>query len=139
MEESKPIISVHKIIQFFSKAATKLDEQQLKALDEELKKIYPTEKSEVSLTSSYSEEDNSIGISIFLSHPIQEEPVVALSFNQLMSEYLIRADIAKLPQVFDCINLLEKKEGQQYTVDFIPVFYTEAINKHDIHLRISKN
>lgn len=139
MEESKPIISVHKIIQFFSKAAIKLDEQQLKALDEELKKIYPTEKSEVSLTSSYSEEDNSIGISIFLSHPIQEEPVVTLSFNQLMSEYLIRADIAKLPQVFDCINLLEKKEGQQYTVDFIPVFYTEAINKHDIHLRISKN
>ena len=55
-----------------------------------------------------------------------------------MFEYLLRADIEKLPDVFECIKLMERKEGNKYEVDFIPVFYTEEIDRYDIHFRIIK-
>ena len=58
-----------------------------------------------------------------------------LSFDQLVFEYLIRADISKLAQVASCLKLME---NNNYDIDFMPVFYTEEINKYDTHLRISR-
>lgn len=139
MEEGKPLVSIHKIAKSFQKICAGLQKQQLEELDKELIKIYPSEDSEVLLQADYEEEENSIGLSIYVSHPLKNDDLEKLSFDQLVFEYLIRADISKLTQVSSCLNLMENQGDNNYDIDFVPVFYTKEIHRHDIHLRISKN
>ena len=139
MEKEKPLVSVHKLAKSFQKIYAGLNRDQLGELDNELLKMYPANQSEILLFSDYDEEENSVGISIYVTQPLAEENVQKKSFDKLMLEYLIRADISKLPQVFSCLAFMERKEGEDYEVDFIPVSYTKKIDKYNIHLRITKN
>lgn len=139
MEKEKPFVSVHQLAKIFKKIYAGLDTYQLGELDKELVKMYPSDESEILFTLGYSEDTNSVGVSIYVSKPLLAEKVEKMSFDKLMFEYLVRADISKLHQVFRCLEYMERKEGDAYEVDFIPVFYTKAIDKHDIHFRIIKN
>ena len=133
------LVSVHKLAKSFQKIYAGLNEQQLEALDKELMKIYPSEESEVLFGSDYGEGENSMGISIYVTQPLMEENLKKISFDKLVFEYLVRADVSKLNQVSECLSLMEIKADDHYEIDFIPVHYTKAINKYDIHLRITKN
>ncbi len=135
-EEKK--VSVKKIEMICNKIANGIEKFQLYELDKELLKIYPTDNSEVFLATDYDEDDNSVGISIYVSNPQTEEEVKPISFNKLLFEYLILTDIQKLTNVWECLELMERKSGDKYDLDFIPVFYTEEINMYDLNLRITK-
>lgn len=139
MNKEKKHISIHKIAQSFHKIYEGLNKEQLKELDKELLKMYPSEHSEVLFFPDYGEEENSMGLSIYVTHPQKDKAVKAINFSQLVLEYLIRADIAKLPQLSLCIELLERKGTNNYEVDFIPAFYNEDIDEYNIHFRITKN
>lgn len=138
MNKDKSLISIHKITKSFQKIYAGLNTQQLEELDKELMKMYPSENSEVLFCSDYGEEENSIGISIYVSAPKTNDNLQKISFDKLVFEYLIRADLSKLMQVSDCLKLMESKGTSQYEIDFVPVFYTKEIDKYDIHFRIVK-
>lgn len=87
------IISIHRLTNFFKKIYLGLNQEQLKELEKELLKIYPSENSEVLFSTDYSEEDNSVGVSIYVSNPISQNDVTKLEFPILISQYLSRADI----------------------------------------------
>ena len=137
-EENTKTVSIHKIAKQFEKIYNGLNQEQLEQMDEELLKIHPSEESDVFMSADYDEDENSIGISIFISNPLPQENLQKLSFDKLMFEYLIRADIKKLPTVLECLELMERKGSEQYEIHYMPVFYTEQLGDYDIHFRITK-
>ena len=130
------LISIHKLTKFFKKIYTGSNPEQLKELEKELMKMYPSEESEVLLSTDYSEDENSVGVSIYVSNPIPQVEATKMDFPALMFQYLSHADTRKLPSVFECLERMEKTGTDCYELDFIPVFYTDEINKYDIHFRI---
>ncbi|MCB1159080.1 MAG: hypothetical protein H7A25_20045 [Leptospiraceae bacterium] len=136
MENMNTIISLQKLAQIFTKVCRGFKSEQLSKLEEELLKLYPSEESEVLVSADYSEEKNSVGLSIYVSKPLSQENLSKLEWDRLMLEYLLRADVRKLPPVYECLERMERKTPEKYELDFIPVFYTEEIDKHDIHFRI---
>ena len=139
MEKDNPTVNVHKIAKAFRQFYKGLEQYQLDALEKELLNMYPSEDSEVMIFTGYDEEDNSIGVSLFVTNAIQVEGKQKMDFNQLLLEYLIRMDIERMDQLDNCIRLMERKEGDSYEVDFIPVSYNKRIDKYNIHFRIIKN
>lgn len=130
-------ISIKKLALAFEKIYKGIQQYQLDELDKEIIKIYPSTESEVLLSADYEEEENSIGMSIYVSKP-QTENIEKKTFDKIMFEYLIHADIEKLVNFAECIELMERKQGTNYDIDFIPVFYTQEIGKYDLHIRITK-
>ena len=139
MNTQQPVVSMKKIMDVFAKIHKGLNKEQLNELDKELLKIYPSEQSEVLVSTDYSEENNSVGVSIYVSEPKTNTTIQKLPFNQLMSELLQSTDIDKLKNIWKCLELMERTDRNDYEVDFIPVFYTKEINQFDIHFRIIKN
>ena len=138
MDTEKTIVNIKKLARAFDKIYKGIAQNQLDELNKELLKIHPTDDSEVLLFADYDEEENSMGLSIYVSNPDTDEELEALSFDKLMFEYLLLADITKLSNVWECIELMERSEGEDYDMDFIPVFYTKEIDKYDLHIRITK-
>lgn len=139
MENNQTFISIHKLAKAFEKIYKGLNQFQLGELDKELIKMYPSDESEVLFMTGYDEETNSIGVSLYISSPSTETKIEKIDFDKLMFAYLVRADLTKMSQVFECLKLMERKSGEEYEVDFIPVHYTETIDKHSINFRIIKN
>ena len=135
---AKNPFTVFKMMQIFNKIEKGAHTEHLAALSEELLKIHPTDESEVYLTTDYDNEEYSVGASIYVSNPLAAENVKPIPFGKLMKEYLLRSDVNKLQYIAECLELMERTDGDQYDVDFIPVFYTEEIGSHDIHFRITK-
>lgn len=135
---NKAILNIKKLSKAFDKIYRGIDKQQLDELDKELIKIYPTDDSEVLLSTDYDEEENSVGVSIYISKPETDKNLQKISFGELMFQYLIYADLNKIDDVWECIELMERKQGDKYDVDFIPVFYNDDLGDFYIHLRITK-
>ena len=138
MSVDKNTVNIKKIATVFEKIHKGIVQFQLDELDKELIKIYPTNESEILLSADYSEDDNSVGISIYVSKPQTSENTENIPFDKIMFEYLIRCDIEKLTNFAECVELMERAKGDKYDIDFIPVFYTKEIDKYDLHLRITK-
>jgi hypothetical protein len=132
------IISIHKLTKVFKKVYLGANQEQLKELEKELMKVYPSEESEVLFSTDYSEEDNSVGISIYVSNPVPATETTKLELPVLMSQYLNYADVRKLPSVFECLERMEQQGKDIYELDFIPVFYNEDLDDHYIHIRFFK-
>ena len=138
MQNNKSRQSIKKLALVFEKIDKGAQQFQLSELNKELLKIYPSSESELSLSADYSEDDNSVGISIYVSKPQTDKLTQAIPFGKLMFEYLIRADIKKLVNFAECIELMERKTANKYDIDFIPVFYNDELGDYYIHLRITK-
>ena len=135
---TKNPFTVFKMIQIFDKIEKGAHAEHLAVLSEELQKMHPTDESEVFFSTDYSVDENSVGVSIYVSNPIATEKAKPMPFGKLMTEYLLRSDVTELSNTAQCLNLIERADGNEYDVDFIPVFYTEEIDKHDINIRITK-
>lgn len=138
MTANQDIISVQKLITHFDTIYKSINKTQVEKLENELLKMHPSHKSEVFISSDYSEEENSVGISIYISEPKTGNEKKPLAFDTLMQEYLIKADISKFKQVYECLELMSKKGNENYEVDFIPVFYNDELKDYYIHIRIIK-
>ncbi|MCP5501129.1 MAG: hypothetical protein H7A25_14575 [Leptospiraceae bacterium] len=138
MENTNKIISLQKLAQIFTKVYRGLNPEQLLKLEEELLKLYPSEESEVLVSADYSEEKNSVGLSIYVSKPFPQENIQKLEWDRLMLEYLLRADVRRLPVVYECLERMERKASEKYELDFIPVFYNDELGDYYIHIRIFK-
>ncbi len=138
MDTDRQIVNIKKTAKAFDKIYKGIEKHQLDELDKELVKIYPTDESEVLISTDYDEEENSVGVSIYVSKPQTSENEQIITFDKLMFEYLIYADIAKLTHVWECIKLMERKKGDKYDLDFIPVFYNDDLGDYYIHCRITK-
>lgn len=138
MEKNNSTVNVHNIAKAFQRFHKGLEQRQLHALEKELMNMYPSEDSEVMIFTGYDEKGNSIGVSLFVTKAIKVEEKQKMGFNQLMLEYLIRMDIERMDALNNCIRLMERKEGDQYEVDFIPVSYNKRIDKYSLHFRIIK-
>ncbi len=139
MNDSTPKISVLKLSQAFDKIYKGLDKMQVTALEtEELYKIIPSDKTEVFMASDYDNDDNSIGLSVFVSNPRKEINPNEKCFDKIMSEYLIRADISKFANIMQCINLMERKGTDKYSIDFIPVSYNDELKDYYLQFTITK-
>ncbi len=139
MNTNQNTVSIHKLARSFEKIYKGLDKHQISEMDKELIKMYPSKESEVLLSTDYGEEENSMGVSIYVSKPLAKEKLEPISFDKLMFENLIRADISKLTNVSECIELMERKGSNTYEIDFIPVFYNEELKDYYIHFRITRN
>lgn len=139
MEKTKDIVNIKKLELAFNKIYQGIEKYQSDELNKELVKMYPTDDSEVMLSAGYDEEENSMGIGIYVSKPKTDKEPDIIPFNQLMFEYLLRTDIEDLGNIMECIDLMERKSGNKYDVDFIPVFYNDELDNYYIHYRITKN
>jgi len=139
MELKKVTVRISLIAKAFAKIYKTIDKQQIAEIETELLKIYPSPESEVLLSADYDDEENSVGVSIYVSKPLPSDMVQKMNFDKLMFEYLLYADISKLHDVFECLQLMERKGSEAYEIDFIPVFYTKEIDSYDINFRILKN
>lgn len=136
-QEQQEFLSVWQIAQQFEKIYQGIDKTQVQVLEQELLKMYPSEKSQVWIFSDYGEDDNSIGLDIGISEALKNVDTPK-TFAQLMQNYLIYTDLQKLTGLAECIKLMERKAGEKYEVDLIPVFYHDELKNHHIHLRIIK-
>ena len=130
--------TIYNITKAFEKVFEGTDKLRCNALDNELIKIQPSENSQVLLSTDYDEEENSVGLSIYVSNPQTGNHLVPLSFDKLMYQFLIRTQVSKLENIWECISLMERKEGNKYSIDFIPVFYNNELDDYYLHLRITK-
>ncbi len=139
MKDSKEQVNITKLAKAFGKIYKGLDKEQVSMIvKEEMNKVIPSENSEVYMTASYDEKDNSIGINIYISNPLAKEDVKEQNFDKIMFEYLLRADIEKLPGVMESIKLMESKGTDNYSIDSIPVSYTKELGDYYFHFRIIK-
>lgn len=138
MDTNKATININSLIKKFEKIYKGLNKEQLTELDKELSKIYPSEQSEVLIAADYDNDENSMGLDIFISQPLSTTTVKNINFDKLMQEYLIRADINKLTNVVKCLELMENKGKNNYEIDFIPVFYNDDLKNYYFHSRITK-
>jgi len=139
MNTPKTILNIKNLALAFEKIFKGIEKLQLDELDKELIKIYPSNNSQVLLSTDYDDDENSVGLSIYVSNPTSENNLQKIEFDKLMFQYLIYADITKLNDIWECIQLMERKDGDKYDLDFIPVFYNDQLGDYYIHCRITKN
>ncbi len=139
MNNNSTKISVFKLSQAFEKIYKGLNKMQVTALEtEELFKVIPSHSTEVFMASGYDNDDNTIGLSVYISNPLKENNSQIKSFDKIMNEYLQRSDTSRFENIMQCINLMESKGKDKYTLDFIPVFYNEDLKEYYLHLSITK-
>lgn len=138
MDNNKQQISIFKIAKTFEKIYKGLNKKQVAEVEKEMAKIVSSESSEVFMAADYEDEENSMGMSIYISNPLTEQDTKKIHFDKLMFEYLLRADISKLPDIMECIDLMECKGTDNYSIDAMPVFYTKELGDYDIQFRITK-
>lgn len=138
MNEEKTIMNIKKLSDTFEKISKGIEKSQLDALDKEIVKIYPSSESKVLISTDYGEEENSMGISIYISKPKTDMKQSEIYFSKFMFECLLLSDVDKLKNVWECIELMERKQGNKYDLDFIPVFYNNDLDDYYIHGRIKK-
>ena len=95
MEKDNVTVNVHKIAKAFQKFNMGLEPYQLDALEKELLNMYPSEDSEVMIFTDYDEEENSIGLGLYVSKAKQVEVSQKINFDLLMLEYLQRMDVSR--------------------------------------------
>ncbi len=131
-------VSVQSLAQYFQKIYEGLPDEQRSVFDKEIRQMYPSPQSEVSVSSGYNEDDNSIGVSVYVSKPLREDEINPKNFGELMREYLHFSDTSRFVDIFECLQLMERQSGTDYEIDFIPVLYTQRLDSFYIHYRIKK-
>ncbi len=139
MNDNKQQISIAKLAKAFEKIHKGLNKEQVNVIvKEEMSKVIPSENSEVYMTADYDDEENSMGMSIYVSNPLPMQDIKELHFDKIMFEYLIRTDFNKLSDIMECINLLEHKGSDYYTIDGTPVFYAKELKDYCFQITITK-
>jgi len=139
MNTKKETVSIFRIAKAFEKIYKGLNKEQISIIEQqEMVKVVPSNKTEVHIGVGYEDEGNSIGLSIYVSNPKKSPNPQKVRFDKLMFEYLLKSDVERLTNVMECINLMERKGKNSYTIDGIPVFYSEDLGDYYLHLRIKK-
>lgn len=138
MNKEKPIINIKKLTDTFTNISQGIEKHQLDEFYKEIIKIYPSYDSEVLISTDYDEEENSVGFSIYVSKPKADIKQSEINFSNFMSECLLLSDVNKLANIWNCLELMEQKQGDKYDLDFIPVFYNNELGDYYIHGRIKK-
>ncbi len=142
MNDTKQSISIYKLAKAFekmSKGFSGKSKEELAIIEQqEMSKIIPSENSEVYMVADYDNDENSIGLSIYVSNPLEKKQIKEIHFNKIMFEYLLRADINKLKNIMECIDLMENKGKDNYSIDGIPVFYSKKTDDYYFQIRITK-
>lgn len=126
------------LLDLFDKVSEQAQEMQLNEISKELSKIYPSEISLVTMMGDYDEQDNSVGLSIYVSDPALPEGVEEMDFYTFFAASLMLVEPAKLKNILACFTLMERKDGEKYDIDFVPVFFSDKLNEYYFHCRITK-
>jgi hypothetical protein len=84
------------LLHLFYKISEQTQETHLREFSKELRKIYPTENSLVTIISDYDEEENSVGLSIYVASPALLKDVEKTDFYAFFAASLTLVEPAKL-------------------------------------------
>ena len=138
MDDDQAPAAVKKLADLFTKISEGIEKKQQDEFDAEIMKLYLHRESKVSISSDYDEKENSVGFSIFVSAPSSAVKPSEIHFNQFIYECLLLSDADQLKSIQECIELMERKDGSRYDLDFIPAYYNDELCEYYIHGRIRK-
>ncbi len=139
MNNNNKKVSISKLVKAFEKIYKGLNKMQITAFEtEELFKIVPSEETEVFMASDYDDEENSMGVSLYVSKPLANQNPESIRFDKIMFECLVKADTKKFSNIMQCINLMERKGTDNYSIDYIPVSYDKKLGDYYIQYTITK-
>ena len=134
MPETEQKVSVDSLHKAFQKISAGLDPVKLSRIEKEMRKIVPTENSEVIAMPGYIDEDNRLSISLYISE-VQE--VSNLKFDDIIEKLLKKISIDKLDILNKCVLRLESK-GTKYDIDATEIRYSDSVNSYNTELYIFK-
>jgi hypothetical protein len=126
------------LLGIFEKIGKQAQEIQLNELSKELSKIYPSESSLVAMMCDYDEEENSVGLSVYVSAPTLPEAAKETDFYVFFAASLMLVEPEQLKKMLTCLTLMEQKDGEKYDLDFVPVFFNDELKEYYLHCRITK-
>ncbi len=138
MSDEEATVIIKKLNSAFKKASEGIEKSQQDEFNREIMKMYPQKDSKASISADYDEKENSVGFSIYVSAPSLGVKPPEIHFSKFIYECLLLSDADKLKNVWECIELMERKEGTEYDLDFIPVYYNNELYEYYIHGRIRK-
>jgi len=137
IQETKNI-SVDAVNKAFEKIYKGLEKKYVRVIEKEMAKLIPSETSNVYLTAGYGEYDNTAGFNVFVSNPTNDNKSSEIRFDKIILAWLLKADIDKLPVIWDCLSRMENKKGEKYSIDGIPAFFNNETGEFYSHFTISK-
>ncbi len=131
-------ISIHKIKKAFEKIYAGMDKTLVPELENEIHQLVPSDTSEVYMVAGYDEQDNRIGVSVYVSNPLNKADIKDMHFDEIFYQWLLKANITKLPDVMECIDYMERKGTDRYEIGFINVSYNKGLGDHCFNFSITK-
>lgn len=142
MDNKKQAVNIYKLAKAFEKIYKGFSGKQKEELNiierDVLAKAIPSENSEVYMLSGYDEEYNSISIDVYVTNSQTEANQKDITLDKIMFEYLLRADITKLSNISECIDLMDNAGSDKYSIDGIPASFDSELNEYYLHFVITK-
>jgi hypothetical protein len=138
METTTELSQSEQIMQIFRKVAPLLNKTHFAQFEAELRKLVPTENSEVMIKAGYVVEDKSATFHIFVSEVLPTEKVSNWHFDQIIPIWLAKVDEEGRNRMHKCITFMESTEGTKYAISGTLAEFRKHMNDHYIHFMIKK-
>jgi len=138
METQPKTVNIQALNNAFAKIAKYMNKYQLSVLETELRKMVPSANSEVFMAGGSNITDNLLDLNIFVTNPLPVSETQSYNFTKIISECIIRADMAKLFFVMESIKDVEAKGIDSYELDFTELSYNTKKNEYYTHIVITK-
>jgi hypothetical protein len=134
---NKPF-SISNLINTYSRIYAQFDKENVSVIEAEMRKIVPSDESEVSIMAGANFTDNQIAVNLFISKPRPTEQTQNLNFVEILQQCILKAEVSKLKTMYDCADFLENSCGNYYFIDAIAVRYNDELDKYSFDFFIFK-
>jgi len=140
MENTTTSVNVYELGKLFTTIYNSINKKQLAKAYPELRKLVPSETSEVFMSGGCCVDDNIMTFTVYVSNPKKEEEVGEIQFDKLVLDWLMRNDTIKVKHVDNAVRaiVLNEQIAEKYNIEFMPVFYHEQLGDYVFHFVIYK-
>jgi len=140
MENTTTSVNVYELGKLFTTIYNSINKKQLAKAYPELRKLVPSETSEVFMSGGCCVDDNIMTFTVYVSNPKKEEEVGEIQFDKLVLDWLMRNDTIKVKHVDNAVRaiVLNEQIAEKYNIEFMPVFYNENLKEYYFHFVIYK-
>jgi len=140
MENTSASVNVYELGKLFTIIYNSINKKQLAKAYPELRKLVPSETSEVFMSGGCCVDDNIMTFSVYISNPKKEEEVGEIQFDKLIFDWLMRNDTIKVKHVDNAVRaiVLNDQIAEKYNIEFTPVRYNDELGDYVFHFVIYK-
>jgi hypothetical protein len=138
MKTTTELLQSEQIMQIFRKVAPLLNKTHFAQFEAELRKLVPTENSEVMIKAGYSLDKRSASIHVFINEVLPAEKVVDWHFEQIIPLWIERTDEKGRSLMLECLAAMDSCQGRRYEISGSLADFRTHLNEYYIHFMIKK-